>query len=193
MTSSSQAGQDLFVWVMTQHKNDGFFLDIGCNDPMVHSNSYGLEQSGWSGLLVDVVGGCETRRSPFIKCDAAHPNERLLFHYSQMPDVVDFISVDVDENLPPVLQAVPFSKHVFRVVVVETDYYLRGEHPRWASRALLSALGYTLVCGDVKIVPPGMDSPQPFEDWWIWPELINPALVKKYKCEGQLWSDILKR
>jgi len=33
--------------------NAGFFLDIGANDPRLGSQSYALEQAGWSGICVE--------------------------------------------------------------------------------------------------------------------------------------------
>jgi hypothetical protein len=192
MKSYSQAGQDLFALAMTEGKTNGFFLDIGCNDAKFHSNTFALEELGWSGLMVDIVGGCEARKGTFVKCDAAKPDERLRFQYSQMAEVVDYLSLDVDDVLVPVLQAIPFGVHTFRVITLEHDVYCRGVHPQWASRTLLSSLGYHLLCADVKVVPPGMTTWEPYEDWWCSPELVNPELVKQYQCDGKQWSDILK-
>jgi FkbM family methyltransferase len=31
----------------------GFFVDVGANDPVIYSQSYALEQRGWSGILVE--------------------------------------------------------------------------------------------------------------------------------------------
>jgi FkbM family methyltransferase len=31
----------------------GFFVDVGANDPIVHSQTYALEQQGWIGVLVE--------------------------------------------------------------------------------------------------------------------------------------------
>jgi hypothetical protein len=189
--SHAQAGQDRFAFEMTEHKPNGFYLDVGANDPVTHSNSYALESLGWNGLLVDIVDCCQGRNGTFVRCDASKPNERLLFQYNQMPDVVDFLSVDVDAALVAVLPAIPFGSHIFRVICLEHDVYCRGEHPQWVSRNLLSACGYKLVCGNVHVIPPGMTKPQPFEDFWCHPDFVNPDLVEKYYCNEKYWQDIV--
>ncbi len=193
MKSYSQAGQDLFAFSMLEGKTDGYYLDIGCNDAQLHSNTYGLEQEGWTGLMVDIVGGCETRKGTFVKCDASKPDERLMFQYSQMPHVVDYLSLDVDDALIPVLKQVPFSDHTFRVITLEHDAYVRGPDPRTLSRLRLLNLGYKLVCADVKVIPPGMTTPESFEDWYVWPDLVNPELMNRFKCSGEMWNNILLR
>jgi FkbM family methyltransferase len=53
--SVSQAGQD--AWVFGEVFNgvrNGFFLDIGANDGLIHSNSFKLEQRfKWSGICIE--------------------------------------------------------------------------------------------------------------------------------------------
>lgn len=193
MKSESQAGQDLFVWEMTEHKTDGYYLDLGCNDAVFHSNTYALEQLGWTGLLVDVVGGCESRKGTFVRCDATQPSERLLFLYSQMPVVVDYLSLDVDQATIPALKTLPFATHTFRIITVEHDAYTGDNSRRSEIRSFLSGLGYNLVCADVCVEWPPGTKPVPFEDWWCFPDLISPALVSTFQCENQFWKDILGR
>lgn len=193
MKQYSQAGQDVWVDEMLEHKTGGVFLDVGSNHPYYHSNTYALEsERGWSGLMVDIIDGCEGRRGTFIRCDASRPDERLLFQYSQLPDVVDYLSLDVDDALENVLPKLPWEKHTFRVITVEHDVYTRGFHPRQITRRLLLSLGYLCVCGDVKVIPPGMDGWQPFEDWFCHPDLVNPDVVKRFHCSGKPWTEILK-
>lgn len=52
MTWHSQAGQD--EWVIEQHGDTpGYFVDVGAHDGIVHSNTYALEQLGWTGLCIE--------------------------------------------------------------------------------------------------------------------------------------------
>ena len=51
VNSYSQAGQDRFVRAV-HGDTPGFFLDVGCSDPVHISNTYALEKLGWRGLLV---------------------------------------------------------------------------------------------------------------------------------------------
>jgi hypothetical protein len=46
-----QIRQDQFVVGMTRYKKDGYYVEIGANDPMVNNNTLCLEMSlGWRGL-----------------------------------------------------------------------------------------------------------------------------------------------
>lgn len=50
----SQLGQDLWVLESTNHKQNGYFIDIGAYDGIYHSNTYLLEKEhGWSGICVE--------------------------------------------------------------------------------------------------------------------------------------------
>jgi FkbM family methyltransferase len=49
----SQLGQDLWVLEKNNGKQNGFFIDIGAYDGVYHSNSYLLDQLGWSGICVE--------------------------------------------------------------------------------------------------------------------------------------------
>ena len=53
-TYYSQRGQDLLMDILF-HKDDGFFLDIGGNDPIKISNTYYFEKKGWKGLAFGAV------------------------------------------------------------------------------------------------------------------------------------------
>jgi FkbM family methyltransferase len=35
------------------NKQDGFYVDVGANDPVINSQTYHLEQLGWKGLLIE--------------------------------------------------------------------------------------------------------------------------------------------
>lgn len=50
----SQLGQDLWILEQTNFQKNGFFLDIGANDGLLHSNTYLLEKEyGWRGVCVE--------------------------------------------------------------------------------------------------------------------------------------------
>lgn len=53
--AKSQAGQDLFAVAMTQGKQAGTWLEIGCGDPIRSNNTYLLEKRlGWNGISIDL-------------------------------------------------------------------------------------------------------------------------------------------
>lgn len=191
--SHSQAAQDLFAYTMTEGKQGGTFLDVGCHDAKFHSNTYALESyANWTGLMVDVVDGCNLRKGVFVKCDATNPNDELKFQYSQLPHVVDYLSLDTDEALIGSFLEIPWNNTTFRVVTVEHDSYRIGPKVRNQLRRMMEAMGYDLVCGDVCVRYPEYEPPRPFEDWYAFVPLVNPDLVKKYQCEGKEWKDIFK-
>lgn len=57
----SQYGQDYYLWTQVlQGQATGFFVDIGGNDPVELSNSYYLEQRGWTGVAFDPLSRAES-------------------------------------------------------------------------------------------------------------------------------------
>ncbi|GHU20657.1 hypothetical protein FACS1894163_13700 [Spirochaetia bacterium] len=48
-----QLDQDLLVYLYFKGRKNGFFLDIGANDGKTGSNTYALEQLGWTGACVE--------------------------------------------------------------------------------------------------------------------------------------------
>lgn len=194
MNSYSQAGQDLWVVAMTEGKRDGFFLDLGCNSPMTGNNTYLIESEfGWTGILVDLLPGCETRKGKFFQCDAANPTAKLIRAYYEMPKVVDFLSLDVDEHTSEAFSQIPWLPKRYRVACIEHDSYVRGPETRDRIRRVMLAMGYILVCADVGIRFPDSSSPVgPFEDWYADPRLVKAELIQKFMCSGKEWSEIVK-
>lgn len=192
MKSHSQAGQDLWVDEMLEHKTGGHYVDLGCNHESFHSNTYALEtERDWSGLLVDVVGGCENRNGKFVKADAANPDEVLRYAYSQLPPVSDYLSLDCDDASFKAFGVLPWKTVTWRAMTIETDVYRKGIVERDTMRAALRQKGYILVCGDVIV-----EWPQsvfvPYEDWFCHPDLVNPDQIRRFRCHGKYWGEILK-
>jgi len=52
--SRAQLGQDIFAWLESGCKRDGYFVEFGAADGLLHSNTYMLEKEfGWRGLLAE--------------------------------------------------------------------------------------------------------------------------------------------
>ena len=49
----SQGGEDVHILTLLDDKPNGFYLDIGCNDPIHYSNTFKMYTLGWTGILVD--------------------------------------------------------------------------------------------------------------------------------------------
>lgn len=170
----SQAGQDVFVRKLIPRI--GTFLDIGCGDYQ-YSNTLALEQDGWSGTLLDVGDGAgKDRLNPFIRDDAKT-------HKWDLPPMIDYLSLDVDESTLEALKNLPLKSTRFKVITIEHDAYRFGDTLRGPQRKILKELGYTLVCGDVS-------NPTPFEDWWVDLDLVESA--RPFMCHGKHWAEILK-
>ena len=50
-------GEDALIWYylteVLSFRQKGFYVDVGCNDPIHHSNTYRLYQLGWRGIAID--------------------------------------------------------------------------------------------------------------------------------------------
>lgn len=56
METYSQSAQDAFILNMIfGNKTDGFFLEIGANDPIAINNTYLFEKHGWSGMAFEPI------------------------------------------------------------------------------------------------------------------------------------------
>jgi FkbM family methyltransferase len=59
--SYSQLQQDLWVLSEAGGKADGYFVEVGACDGVGHSNTYMLEQMGWTGILAEPNPAMEQR------------------------------------------------------------------------------------------------------------------------------------
>jgi hypothetical protein len=191
LVSHSQAGQDRFVYALSEGRSQGTFLDVGCSDPMKLSNTYALEQLGWTGVLIDCAPElapriAEKRQSPFV-CGKA---ENIVWPtvLKRLPSIVDYLSFDVDGSAVAVFQAFPWSRVRFRILTVEHDAYRFGDAPRRVMRAGLAAQGYDLLCPDV------MNDGCAFEDWWVDPLLVDTAIAARFRTTEAIdWHVIVSR
>ena len=178
----SQIYQDLFVLSMTDGKMRGNYLEIGSGDPIYGNNTYLLEENyNWSGISIDINQESyrifnEKRRNKCICKDATKIDYKtLLKDYTE----IDYLQLDCD---PPVityliLLKIPFDRVKFGVITYEHDYYSDvTESYREKSRDYLKKLGYKMVVGNIS---PNKEN-NPFEDWWIHPDLIDESIYNKF-------------
>ena len=170
-SQSWQAQQDIFVH--DRLGDTGTFLDIGACEPKDLSNTYALEQVGWTGTLIEA--GPEQcarlraqRTARVIHADATKVDWAALY---PSPVLIDYLSLDIDDATLPCLQRMPLiGKLRFKIITIEHDAYRLGNGPRDAMRAILSAAGYHLERADVCSAQGGPTNP--FEDWWVLPEIF---------------------
>ena len=172
LSYQAQALQDRFVAKIFNFKTDGFYLDIGACDAVSTNNSYAFEWLNWKGICIEMdpehAASFIKRRCTFIGGDATKLDYTAIFEKSNMPEFIDYLSLDVDAASTEVLKLLPLDKYQFGVITVEHDAYIHGGIYRDAQREILTKAGYVLYCPDVLV--PIQDDTKPdcsFEDWWL--------------------------
>lgn len=182
--SQSQVFQDLFVLIMTQQKKNGFFIEIGSGDYRHINNTYLLEKDyNWSGLMFEYDSKylndykMNRKNSKYIISDATKINFDQKFKEFNVPRNIDYLQIDLEVSNRSTLTVLEnlnkqvMDKYKFAVITFEHDYY-RGNffETRKKSREIFKSRGYVLVFEDVLARENGVC---PFEDWYIYPNLIN--------------------
>ncbi len=197
--SNSQAGQDLFVLAMLKGKTEGTYLEIGCHDPVYSSNTLILERDfGWHGVSIDIQSVVVQRFNSLrinqaVESDATQADYTFLLNQAGIFDTdIDYASVDCDpaQNTYKALKLLPLDTHRFAVITYEHDAYASGPEFKYRSREYLESRGYQLLISNISAS--GLD--KDFEDWWIHPSLVDPAVVAKFQnLDGgaKSWLDCL--
>ncbi len=176
---NSQINQDKFVYSLLYgllHKQDtGYYLEIGSGHPKTINNSYFFEKNlDWDGISIDIStkhakNWRATRKNKLLSEDATRANYSAILQ--NFPQVIDYLSLDIDGLYDIVLEKVVASNHTFKVITIEHDSYQHGNLYKDRERQILTALGYKLLCADVST---GGFS---FEDWWIHPAFFPSNIL----------------
>lgn len=191
MSWSSQAGQD--EWVHSIIGDSGYFVDVGAHDGVTHSNTYALEQLGWTGVCVepndDVFlelvnrrsAAClcypisdEFKRRPFDGIAIGQGNNRICYPLKnalavvQAPPIIDYLSIDVEGHELEVLAGMDFDRWHVRLITIEHNLYLRGPEHKEQIRAVLEPLGFKI--DRENVIAPSYGE---YEDWYV-----NRSLTK---------------
>lgn len=165
----SQAGQD--VWVLQQIPK-GFFVDVGAHDGVESSNTYTLELCGWKGLCIEPNPESYKKLVEVRKClawnAAAGRNKGQLWltdMLKECPNVIDYLSIDVDGGELDVLKSMDFTNYNVRLITVEHNAYAEGVVRQQEIFAYLSAKGFRRVVKDVKCLDPAWFG-LIYEDWY---------------------------
>lgn len=67
--SFSHAGEDLHIISLLNLNRPGFYIDVGSNHPIRHSNTFKLYLNGWNGLLLDANPSLITKSKHVRKKD----------------------------------------------------------------------------------------------------------------------------
>lgn len=172
MKSMSQYNgfQDLFALFINENK-PGFILDLGCRKPTDGSNAILLIQNGWFGLGIDLTDYSEdwmpySEKYTFVNADVTNKNfmEDI---FTTLPNMIDFLSLDVDEFGLEALNCIDFNNYKFKSICIEHDFYIRGEQFRQPQRKILNDFGYTRVIQTAA------------EDWYVKKELVSQEITEK--------------
>jgi len=189
--TKSQALQDIFAIYINQYSNSGYFLDLGCNEPIINNNTALLEKMGWSGLLADyvpqLVNNCSlVRKNPVICADLVNTSISDILKQYNAPKVIDYISLDLDSGAAlPCIKNFDFDSFEIKCMTFEHDSYQHGPKMRDDSRIFLNTHGLEVVCEDVTIF-----NGKSFEDWYVNPRLVNSDIINKIKCSNKEYSSI---
>jgi hypothetical protein len=167
--------QDIFVLSVLGTEINGTFIDIGCREPINHSNTALLEKYGWKGIAVDINDHKDQwelvrPNSIFIQSNALEIDYVNLFKQNKISNPIDYLSLDLDGGgvAFSCLEKILKSKYEFKVLTIEHDAY-RGfdKTDMEPQRKLMKEYGYFLVrqCDII-------------EDFWINPKYIE---INQYK------------
>jgi hypothetical protein len=190
METYSRDLQDVFVYSITNKKESGSYVEIGAGDPIKGSNTYLLEKNfNWIGISIEIDSNLcqlfkQKRKNEIICNDATIVNYNELIKKANLPTEIDYLQVDCEPALTTLnaLKKIPLEIYKFSVITFEHDNYnysVQNEnyHVRLLSREYLSKFGYVMIANDICCKN---KKDKRFEDWWIYPELIDSEMIKKF-------------
>ena len=188
----SQANQDEFVFNILKKQNSGIFIDIGSNEPIHWNNSYFLEKVGWNGICIDIDQyDYSSRKCKFLCADALSFDYSVLYNEYHIPNLIDYLSIDIDYYTLDCLKRIPLDDYRFKVITIEHDSYRFGYTLKSEQKEILNNHGYFLLCSDITCLP--LTENQYFEDWWVDRSYIDNTLIDKIKCEKIRCDNIVKK
>lgn len=143
----SQKGEDLFIHKLLKFKKNGFYVDIGTNDPVRFNNTKYFYDRGWHGINVEPDINCFRRiekirtRDINLNLGIGNANTKLTF-FQFIPDTLSTFSVKdanrykkqgyvylIEKKVPIKKLAVIFKKYLGKkkidFMTVDTEGYDR--------------------------------------------------------------------
>lgn len=169
--------QDIFVLSVLGINSPGTFVDIGCKEPINHSNTALLEKYGWNGIGIDINNYSiewkyQRPNSRFIQSDALKVDYKNVFEQNNMPNVITYLSLDLDGRgiAYKALKDIIETGYEFKILTIEHDAYSGNTFSdKIPQRELLIDKGYVLV-RRCEII----------EDFWINPKYVAPEQYTKF-------------
>jgi len=183
----SQSMQDMFVLMALDGKRQGVYVELGADLPRIINNTYLLESEfDWSGVSFeydpDKVEFFNTiRRNKCICDDATTFDYKFLFEERNYPKQIDYLQLDLDpaEGTLAALKNLPLDEYRFSAITYETDVYRAGADVQDEEIEILKFYGYELVVRNVA------NEGNPYEDWWVDPNIVDRAIIDKLKMDGR--------
>lgn len=197
---NGQSKQDLFVLQMTKFKKNGFFVELGSNDPITINNTYILETNyDWKGIMVEYdnkfLDDYKKVRPNSIHIieDARNIDYLKLFQDNNVPENIDYLQIDLEPGNRSTLDVIEyfdtyiFNKYKFATITFEHDIcfsrYKKSidsifHTTREKSREILTKHGYIRVFSDISNTHEN-NYDWPYEDWYVHPDLVDMDFVNK--------------
>jgi len=169
---NGQAGQDSFVLNFLNEKRNGWYVEVGSNDPVLYNNTYLLEtEYDWKG--VGFEWDRDLSKNKCITADATKFDYLKYFQDNNFPKQIDYLQLDIEPAYQTLaaLKQIPLAEYRFSVITYEHDLYAdpANKEIKEESIKILSSLGYELLVENVNDGSPD----RIFEDWWIDPQVIR--------------------
>ena len=189
----SQSMQDMFVLSMLEGKTEGYYVEIGGDRPRTINNTWLLEDKfDWKGVSFEIedykVEYFNTiRKNKCVCADATTFDYKTFFEENDYPKQIDYLQLDCD---PPhvtlaALNKLPLDDYRFSVITFETDKYAGGYDVQTQSMYTLQDHGYVRVCQNVH------NEGNPYEDWWVDPEMISREVWGKFVIDNADYENII--
>ena len=189
----SQAFQDIFVLSMLSGKKNGTYVEIGGDHPLVINNSYLLESEfGWRGISFEIIQTAvnfynSLRKNSCLCEDATTADYKKIFEDNNLPKQIDYLQVDIEpaqQTLNALLQ-LPHDDYRFSVITYESDIYRDGPDCQEEAMKFLESHGYELVVRNVA------NEGNPYEDWYVDPQIVDAEIISKFKQVGRLSKEAI--
>jgi hypothetical protein len=177
--------QDLFVQTLLGNK--GYYVDIGAGDGAglpCASNTYWLEELGWTGILLefDPQYSEQARKlrpnSHFVLANALTIDYKQLFRQCNTPQVIDYLSIDIEPSSVAALARFPFDEYDFKIMTIEHDFYNmpQGIVQKRELTMFMREHNYIRVVEDVGL---SYMTTHFLEDWFINPKYLHEFRVPR--------------
>ena len=192
---NSQAEQDKFILSILKQKMNGFFVEIGSNDPKFINNTYILEKNyNWKGIMIEMESSYlnsykeQRPNSIHVMQDATKINFKDLFEINNMPFQMDYLQIDLEVENESTIQTLEnlnlvMDKYTFATVTFEHDIY-RGNFFNTVSRSrkIFEDRGYICIFKNIQNV----EACYVYEDWYVHPSLVDIDYINNIIAQNEV-------